>query len=158
MKYLKLPKLPKLQNEIHEVTVNKKWLDKETLKDKNYDTAHTIKQIADSFKLYRNGENITHEVWDFAENKSKIHGENTLLTDDDNRVVSIQPHFYKEAQSEEERIKKDYMNIPLHQVLESMYIAFRTYHVIRRYADYRGVKILNITPNSFVDAFARLKI
>jgi hypothetical protein len=82
----------------------------------------------------------------------------TLSVDDDNRVVSIQPHFYKEAQSEEERIKKDYMNIPLHQVLESMYIAFRTYHVIRRYADYRGVKILNITPNSFVDAFARLKI
>ncbi len=82
----------------------------------------------------------------------------TLSVDDDNRVVSIQPHFYKEAKSEEERIKKDYMNIPLHQVLESMYIAFRTYHVIRRYADYRGVKVLNITPNSFVDAFARLKI
>ena len=82
----------------------------------------------------------------------------TLSVDDDNRVVSIQPHFYKEAKSEEERIKKDYMNIPLHQVLESMYIAFRTYHVIRRYADYRGVKVINITPNSFVDAFARLKI
>lgn len=82
----------------------------------------------------------------------------TLSVDDDNRVVSIQPHFYKEAKSEEERIKKDYMNIPLHQVLESMYIAFRTYHVIRRYADYRGVKVLNITPNSYVDAFERLKI
>ncbi|MBE6310320.1 MAG: hypothetical protein E7080_04630 [Bacteroidales bacterium] len=82
----------------------------------------------------------------------------TLSVDDDNRVVSIQPHFYKEAKSEEERIKKDYMNIPLHQVLESMYIAFRTYHVIRRYAEYRGVEILNITPDSFIDAFKKLKL
>ena len=82
----------------------------------------------------------------------------TLSVDDDNRVVSIQPHFYKEAKSEEERIKKDYMNIPLHQVLESMYIAFRTYHTIRRYANYRGAKTLNITPNSFIDAFERLKL
>ncbi len=79
----------------------------------------------------------------------------TLSVDNDNRVVSIQPHFYKEAKSEEERIKKDYMNIPLHQVLESMYIAFRTYHTIRRYADYRGTQILNITPDSFIDAFDR---
>ena len=82
----------------------------------------------------------------------------TLSVDDDNRVVSIQPHFYKEAKSEEERIKKDYMSIPLHQVLESMYIAFRTYHTIRRYADYRGVEILNITPESFIDAFKKLKL
>lgn len=82
----------------------------------------------------------------------------TLSVDDDNRVVSIQPHFYKEAKSEEERIKKDYMSIPLHQVLKSMYIAFRTYHVIRRYADYRGVEILNITPDSFIDAFKKLKL
>lgn len=82
----------------------------------------------------------------------------TLSVDDDNRVVSIQPHFYKEAKSEEERIKKDYMSIPLHQVLKSMYIAFRTYHVIRRYAEYRGVEILNITPDSFIDAFKKLKL
>lgn len=82
----------------------------------------------------------------------------TLSVDDDNRVVSIQPHFYKEAKSEEERIKKDYMSIPLHQVLESMYIAFRTYHTIRRYADYQGVEILNITPDSFIDAFKKIKL
>ena len=80
----------------------------------------------------------------------------TLSVDHDNRVVSIQPHFYKEAKKEEDRIKKDYMNIPLHQVLESMYIAFRTYHTIRRYADHRGTEIINITPDSFIDAFPRL--
>lgn len=79
----------------------------------------------------------------------------TLSVDDDNRVVSIQPHFYKEDKKEEERIKVDYMNIPLHSVLESMYIAFRTYHTIRRYADTRHCRIINITPGSFIDAFPR---
>ena len=82
----------------------------------------------------------------------------TLSVDDENRVVSIQPHFYKEAKSEEERIKVDYMNIKLHEVLESMQIAFRTYHTIQRYALTRGISILNITPDSFIDAFPRKKL
>ena len=82
----------------------------------------------------------------------------TLSVDDENRVVSIQPHFYKEAKSEEERIKVDYMNIKLHEVLESMQIAFRTYHTIQRYALTRGINILNITPDSFIDAFPRKKL
>lgn len=82
----------------------------------------------------------------------------TLSVDDENRVVSIQPHFYKEDKKEEERIKVDYMKIKLHEVLESMYIAFRTYHTIRRYADYRGTNIINITPDSYIDAFQKAKL
>lgn len=82
----------------------------------------------------------------------------TLSVDDENRVVSIQPHFYKEEKKEEERIRVDYMKIKLHEVLESMCIAFRTYHTIRRYADMRGITILNITPDSFIDAFTKFKI
>lgn len=79
----------------------------------------------------------------------------TLSVDDDNRVVSIQPHFYKEEKSEENRIRIDYMKVKLHEVLESMCIAFRTYHTIKRYADTRGTRIFNITPGSFIDAFPR---
>lgn len=82
----------------------------------------------------------------------------TLSVDDENRVVSIQPHFYKEDKKEEERIKVDYMKIKLHEVLESMYIAFRTYHTIRRYADTRSTIIINITPDSYIDAFPKTKL
>ena len=82
----------------------------------------------------------------------------TLSVDDENRVVSIQPHFYKEAKSEEERIRVDYMNIKLHEVLESMCIAFRTYHTIQRYAKTVGTDVINITPNSFIDSFPRKKL
>ena len=81
----------------------------------------------------------------------------TLSVDDENRVVSIQPHFYKEKESEEERIRVDYMKVKLHEILESMCIAFRTYHTIQRYAKTVGADIINITPNSFIDAFPRKK-
>ncbi len=80
----------------------------------------------------------------------------TLSVDDENQVVSIQPHFYKEEKKEEERIRVDYMKVKLHEILESMSIAFRTYHTIRRYADSRGSSIINITPDSYIDAFPKL--
>ena len=82
----------------------------------------------------------------------------TLSVDDDNRVVSIQPHFYKEDEREEKRVRKDYMNYPLHMILQSFYVAFRSYFTIARYARHRSVKIFNITPGSFIDAFPRLNI
>ncbi len=82
----------------------------------------------------------------------------TLSVDDDNRVVSIQPHFYKEDAHEEKRVRTEYMNYPLHQIMYSFYVAFRSYFTIARYASHRGVKIFNITPGSFIDAFPRMKV
>jgi len=79
----------------------------------------------------------------------------TLDVDADNRVVSIQPHFYKEDEREVERINRTYLDLHLYQVLESMTIAFASYHKIRRYASGRGVRIINATPGSMIDAFPR---
>ena len=79
----------------------------------------------------------------------------TLSVDDENRVVSIQPHFYTEDDREQQRIRKTYMNLPLHSVLESFHIAFRSYHRIRHYADSCGAEVINATPGSFIDAFSR---
>jgi hypothetical protein len=52
-------------------------------------------------------------------------------------------------------VKAEYVHHPLHQVLESMMIAFRSYHRIQRYAEARGLKVLNATPGSMIDAFPR---
>jgi hypothetical protein len=79
----------------------------------------------------------------------------TLSVNDRNEVESIQPHFYKEDKKEEARVKAEYVHHPLHQVLESMMIAFRSYHRIQRYAEARGLKVLNATPGSMIDAFPR---
>lgn len=79
----------------------------------------------------------------------------TLSVNESNEVVSIQPHFYKEDDKEQRRIRQEYVRHPLHEVLESMMIAFRSYHRIQRYAASRGVEIVNATPASMIDAFPR---
>lgn len=79
----------------------------------------------------------------------------TLSVDDDNCVVSVQPHFYKEDEHEEKRVRKEYLNYPLHKILDSFRIAFMAYHRIAAYAAYRGVSVVNVTPGSFIDAFPR---
>lgn len=79
----------------------------------------------------------------------------TLGVDDDNRVVSIQPHFYKDNDEEHRRVASVYSNVRLHEMLLSMHYAFRSYHEIARYARQRGVEIINSTPGSYIDAFER---
>ncbi|MDE6283734.1 MAG: hypothetical protein K2L97_07075 [Muribaculaceae bacterium] len=81
----------------------------------------------------------------------------TLSVNDNNEVVSVQPHFYKEDEREVTRIRSEYVRHPLHEVLESMMIAFRSYHRIREYADREGVEVINVTPGSMIDAFVRQK-
>lgn len=82
----------------------------------------------------------------------------TLWVSDDNEVVSVQPHFYKEDEKEEMRVRHEYKGYRLHQIVESFAIAFRSYHEVEAFARSYGVDIFNATPGSFIDAFRRLEI
>lgn len=82
----------------------------------------------------------------------------TISVDEDNRVVSIQPHFYKDNEKETTRINTEYLKYPLHQIIYSFYVAFRSYFLIKDYADGLNCRIWNITPGSFIDAFPRKKL
>ena len=79
----------------------------------------------------------------------------TLYVDEKNRVVSIQPHFYKDNAKELDRVAKEYEGYHLHDILGSMTIAFRSYHQIADFANKEGVEILNATEGSLIDAFRR---
>ncbi|MBD5356892.1 MAG: hypothetical protein HDR88_07810 [Bacteroides sp.] len=81
----------------------------------------------------------------------------TLSIDDENFVVSVQPHFYKDNDKEYERVRSAYSGLHLHDVLGSMTIAFRSYWQIADYARSKGVEIINATPGSMIDAFPRRK-
>lgn len=82
----------------------------------------------------------------------------TLEVDENNTVVSVQPHFYKDNSEEKSRVTSVYRNVKLHDILLSMHLAFKSYHAIARYASERGVEIFNSTPGSFIDAFQRRKL
>lgn len=79
----------------------------------------------------------------------------TLSVNDNNEVVSIQPHFYKDNDEEKARVSSVYRNVRLHDMLMSMHIAFKSYHRIERYAKRHDVDIFNASPGSFIDAFRR---
>lgn len=79
----------------------------------------------------------------------------TLSVSEDNKVVTVQPHFYKDNAHEQARVTQVYDNVKLHEILNSFYVAFKSYHTIKRYADTRHINIYNATPGSFIDAFPR---
>lgn len=79
----------------------------------------------------------------------------TLDVNENNEVISVQPHFYKDNDEEKDRITSVYKNIKLHEILMSFYVAFNAYHKIAAYASRMGVKIYNSTPSSYIDAFTR---
>ncbi len=79
----------------------------------------------------------------------------TISVNDNNQVVSIQPHFYKDNDKELARVRTDYLHRPLHTILDSFRIAFASYHTIARFAATRGIRIVNSTPGSYIDAFPR---
>lgn len=81
-----------------------------------------------------------------------------LKVDDLNHVVSVQKHFYEDSKKEEERVYQEYTGYHLHDILDSLRIAFRSYHQIVAYADKIGAHIVNCTPGSFIDAFPREKL
>lgn len=78
-----------------------------------------------------------------------------LWVDDKNRVISVQKHFYKDNDKEFERVAQEYAGYHLHDILNSLTIAFRSYHQIAVYAKKIGARITNCTPGSFIDAFPR---
>ena len=79
----------------------------------------------------------------------------TIHVDEDNHVVSIQPHFYADNNAEKQRTTSEYQGYRLHDILYSFYVAFSSYHTVARYARNCGVEIFNSTPGSFIDAFPR---
>lgn len=81
----------------------------------------------------------------------------TLDVDDENFVISIQPHYYLDNEEEHKRVRETYKGLRLHDVMESMVIAFRGYWEIAAYAKKRNVEIINATPGSMIDAFPRFK-
>ncbi|MCH5215324.1 MAG: hypothetical protein J1F10_00170 [Muribaculaceae bacterium] len=76
-----------------------------------------------------------------------------MIVDDDNRLGVAFPHFYDNGEKD---VEVRYLNKTLVEELDSLRIAFNSYHEIRAYTDtLRGVQILNITPGSYIDAFER---
>lgn len=79
----------------------------------------------------------------------------TLEVDENNTVISVQPHFYKDNDAEHSRVASVYKNVRLHEIMFSFHLAFKAYFAIERFASRRDIRIYNASPGSFIDAFPR---
>ena len=82
-----------------------------------------------------------------------------IRVDDDNRVLINQKHFYDHQTSVSKPLDKrgvGQRNMP--ELLTKFVHAFNGYFVLSEYAKSRNTQIYNATPNSFIDAFERIKL
>ncbi len=74
----------------------------------------------------------------------------------DNRVFLTQKHFYDSQTARPEVMKKMGKNQRrLHEILHKFMLSFKAYFDIDDYAKTQGSHIINLTPNSYIDAFER---
>lgn len=76
-----------------------------------------------------------------------------IWVDDNNVVNEDRAHFYDKKSTQ--RVVSPNR---LHELLNSMTIAFRSYHEVEAYCRKIGKKIINITPGSYIDAFNRMSV
>ena len=81
----------------------------------------------------------------------------TLVINDDNEICVRDVHYYdqKVAVLKPSPRKSNGEKRMLYEALTSQAICFETYCKLRKYADYRGVEVLNMTKGSYIDAFER---
>lgn len=82
-----------------------------------------------------------------------------LWVNDSNEVLLTQKHFYDEGSAKPLPMNKlGKGSRKLHEVLIKFVYAFQGYFELRAYAETKAVRILNATPDSYIDAFERVPL
>ncbi len=82
-----------------------------------------------------------------------------ISVNENNQALINQKHFYDEQTSKPQTLDKRGVGARrLHEILHKFMLAFKGYFVLNEYAKSQNVQILNATPNSFIDAFERIKL
>jgi hypothetical protein len=79
----------------------------------------------------------------------------TLQVDNQNRVMLDHEHFYDSDRQVGHMIHSTFRPRRLHEVLQKFLYSFQSYWVLAEIADKQGVEIINLTPNSYIDAFKK---
>lgn len=80
-----------------------------------------------------------------------------VRVDSDNRVGIIEKHFY-DGEKFMPLKKDDGTPSRVHDFLYCNYHMLYSYHLLRLFADYKGVKVYNCTPKSMIDSFERKNV
>lgn len=82
-----------------------------------------------------------------------------ISVDENNIALVGQPHFYdKDAKPEKMNGVGGVGYRKLHEIIHKFYLTFKGYFEVQEYAANKNVEIINLTPDSFIDAFPRQKL
>jgi len=82
-----------------------------------------------------------------------------ISVDENNHAFVGQPHFYdKDAKPDRMNGVDGVGHRTLHEIIYKFYLAFRGYFEVQKYAKSKSVEVINLTPDSFIDAFPREKL
>lgn len=80
----------------------------------------------------------------------------------DNVLYTIDSHFYKNEDVYNNSIEPERngrkFGMDMEQLLESVYVMFKSYRELREYAEWKGVKIYNASEYSMIDCLERKKL
>ncbi|NDW12172.1 hypothetical protein D0T50_04610 [Bacteroides sp. 214] len=78
---------------------------------------------------------------------------------DDNVVLMHQKHFYDQKTSKPDTLLQENLSHPrLYTVMYHLHVTFKSYFVLKAYAEKLHKEIINVTPGSYIDAFKRMKL
>jgi hypothetical protein len=80
-----------------------------------------------------------------------------LIVNIENKVCTAHSHFY-DTETKLEPVYLDGKAANTFELLETFAKMFRSYFLINEYSKKRNAKIINITPNSFIDAFEKQEL
>ena len=78
-----------------------------------------------------------------------------IRVDSNNRVCTIKRHFFEDDSELIPWLNSDGTPFTMDVILYSLASTFKAYGLLRKYADWMGVEVINYTPDSFIDAFKR---
>ena len=78
-----------------------------------------------------------------------------LHVNNENKVLVYNQHFYEKETKAKQFDYGGQRYVKLHEILYTLSEAFKSYHILKEYADYKQTEIFNLTENSFIDAFNR---
>ena len=80
-----------------------------------------------------------------------------LEVGEDNQLYIVQKHFYEKeyrAKQTTDGGGKAYV----HTYMNYMFVMFHSHYLLRQFADYMGVRIVNCTPGSMIDVYERKRV
>jgi len=79
----------------------------------------------------------------------------TLEVNDDNVVVLDHQHFYDPGKQVATMDHSTFRPRRLHEVLQKFLYSFQSYWVLAQYSAKKNIQVVNLTPNSYIDAFTK---